>query len=164
MFASIQSLVDSSNNISESRDSESKSSNISLPIQPFSFSTTSASSASVSATTGSSLIPTGLPFSTQLGPAAVFYDPLTLALWNWQTWGRMRRPRTTFSSEQLIELERQFAETKYLSRPKRYQLAQDLALSETQIKIWFQNRRMKSKRTSPPQSEPLSLCKSSSPK
>uniref|UniRef100_A0AC34G0I7 Homeobox domain-containing protein n=1 Tax=Panagrolaimus sp. ES5 TaxID=591445 RepID=A0AC34G0I7_9BILA len=162
MFASIQSLVDSSNNInnnSESRDSESKTSNISLPIQPFSISTNSSS-----AGTGPSLIPTGLPFSTQLGPAAVFYDPLSLALWNWQTWGRMRRPRTTFSSEQLIELERQFAETKYLSRPKRYQLAQDLALSETQIKIWFQNRRMKSKRTSPPQSEPLSLCKPSSPK
>uniref|UniRef100_A0AC35G3Z0 Homeobox domain-containing protein n=1 Tax=Panagrolaimus sp. PS1159 TaxID=55785 RepID=A0AC35G3Z0_9BILA len=163
MFASIQSLVDSSynnnnNNTSESRDSESKSSNISIPCQPFSLSTTANTSAPP-------IIPTGLQFPTQLGPAAVFYDPLSLALWNWQTWGRMRRPRTTFSSEQLIELERQFAETKYLSRPKRYQLAQDLALSETQIKIWFQNRRMKSKRTtSPPQSEPLSLCKPPSPK
>lgn len=48
----------------------------------------------------------------------------------------MRRPRTTFSSEQLLELEKQFSESKYLSRPKRYQLAQELALSETQIKIW----------------------------
>lgn len=37
-----------------------------------------------------------------------------------------------------MELERQFAEAKYLSRPKRYQLAQELSLSETQIKIWFQ--------------------------
>lgn len=48
----------------------------------------------------------------------------------------MRRPRTTFTSEQLLELEKQFSESKYLSRPKRYQLAQELTLSETQIKIW----------------------------
>uniref|UniRef100_A0A7E4VEC8 Homeobox domain-containing protein n=1 Tax=Panagrellus redivivus TaxID=6233 RepID=A0A7E4VEC8_PANRE len=97
--------------------------------------------------------------------AAFFYDPLGLALWNWQTWGRMRRPRTTFTSEQLLELERQFAETKYLSRPKRYQLAQDLGLSETQIKIWFQNRRMKSKRTplNPSGDEPSSNCFEASP-
>ncbi|KAI1709574.1 homeobox domain-containing protein [Ditylenchus destructor] len=78
--------------------------------------------------------------------AAFFCDPVAFALWNWQHWGRLRRPRTTFTSEQLLELEKQFAESKYLSRPKRYQLAQELSLSETQIKIWFQNRRMKTKR------------------
>ncbi|VDO88661.1 unnamed protein product [Haemonchus placei] len=51
----------------------------------------------------------------------------------WQTWGKMRRPRTAFTSEQLIELERQFGENKYLSRPRRYQLAQELCLTETQV-------------------------------
>uniref|UniRef100_A0A0R3RG54 Homeobox domain-containing protein n=1 Tax=Elaeophora elaphi TaxID=1147741 RepID=A0A0R3RG54_9BILA len=67
----------------------------------------------------------------------------------WQTLGKIRRPRTAFTTEQLIELERNFAQTRYLSRPKRYQLAQKLHLSETQIKIWFQNRRMKNKRSGP---------------
>ncbi|CAD6196305.1 unnamed protein product [Caenorhabditis auriculariae] len=67
----------------------------------------------------------------------------------WQSWGKMRRPRTAFSSEQLVQLERHFADNRYLSRPRRYQLAQQLSLSETQVKIWFQNRRMKNKRCGP---------------
>ncbi|KAI6217671.1 Motor neuron and pancreas homeobox protein 1 [Aphelenchoides fujianensis] len=82
-------------------------------------------------------------------PQNVFYNPLALTLWSWQNFGRMRRPRTTFTSEQLMELERQYEETKYLSRPLRYKLAQELALTETQIKIWFQNRRMKNKASFP---------------
>ncbi|KAK5966473.1 Homeobox protein ceh-12 [Trichostrongylus colubriformis] len=80
----------------------------------------------------------------------LLYDQLALTLGAWQTWGKMRRPRTAFTSEQLIELERQFSENKYLSRPKRYQLAQELCLTETQVKIWFQNRRMKNKRCQGP--------------
>ncbi|KAI6208622.1 Motor neuron and pancreas homeobox protein 1 [Aphelenchoides besseyi] len=80
--------------------------------------------------------------------SSMFYNPLALTLvWSWQNLGRMRRPRTTFTSEQLMELERQYEETKYLSRPLRYKLAQELSLTETQIKIWFQNRRMKNKRS-----------------
>ncbi|KAK6050257.1 homeobox domain protein [Cooperia oncophora] len=50
----------------------------------------------------------------------LLYDQLALTLGAWQTWGKMRRPRTAFTSEQLIELERQFGENKYLSRPRRY--------------------------------------------
>ncbi|KAF1769212.1 hypothetical protein GCK72_001026 [Caenorhabditis remanei] len=76
----------------------------------------------------------------------LLYDHLALTLNAWQAWGKMRRPRTAFSSEQLVQLEKQFSDNRYLSRPRRYQLAQQLSLSETQIKIWFQNRRMKNKR------------------
>ncbi|EGT33411.1 hypothetical protein CAEBREN_23323 [Caenorhabditis brenneri] len=78
----------------------------------------------------------------------------------WQAWGKMRRPRTAFSSEQLVQLEKQFSDNRYLSRPRRYQLAQQLSLSETQIKIWFQNRRMKNKRC--PSSTPAPIHTSAS--
>ncbi|XP_018646844.1 homeobix protein hb9 mnx2, putative [Schistosoma mansoni] len=59
--------------------------------------------------------------------------------------GKTRRPRTAFTSQQLLELEQQFISNKYLSRPKRFEVATSLGLTETQI--WFQNRRMKWKRS-----------------
>lgn len=57
-----------------------------------------------------------------------------------------RRRRTAFTSEQLLELEREFHAKKYLSLTERAHLAHALRLSESQVKIWFQNRRAKWKR------------------
>jgi homeobox protein Nkx-3.2 len=59
---------------------------------------------------------------------------------------RKKRSRAAFSHAQVFELERRFAQQRYLSGPERAELAKNLRLTETQVKIWFQNRRYKTKR------------------
>ncbi len=65
--------------------------------------------------------------------------------------GKPRRARTAFTYEQLVALENKFKSTRYLSVCERLNLALSLNLTETQVKIWFQNRRTKWKKQNPGQ-------------
>ncbi|KAK6741846.1 hypothetical protein RB195_009613 [Necator americanus] len=67
-----------------------------------------------------------------------------------------KRPRTAFTPGQLDRLKKQFLDNRYLTEKRRQELAHELGLNESQIKIWFQNKRAKLKKATA-ERPPLSI-------
>ncbi|CAD5225898.1 unnamed protein product [Bursaphelenchus xylophilus] len=76
---------------------------------------------------------------------------------------RPKRPRTTFSTDQLKILESEFQKNPYLVGSERCALARRLHLKEIQVKVWFQNRRTKTKKGSDGEKDTKSQKSSISP-
>ena len=67
-----------------------------------------------------------------------------------------RKPRHLFTNEQLSRLEEKFLQKRYLTIPERLELSVALKITDTQTKVWFQNRRAKEKPRNPFTTEQLS--------
>ncbi|KAL5969640.1 Homeobox protein engrailed-like SMOX-2 [Taenia solium] len=61
-----------------------------------------------------------------------------------------KRPRTSFTVSQINRLAAEFDKDRYLNESRRRYLARELNLKESQVKIWFQNKRAKTKKVSEP--------------
>uniref|UniRef100_A0A673C6U7 Notochord homeobox n=1 Tax=Sphaeramia orbicularis TaxID=375764 RepID=A0A673C6U7_9TELE len=84
------------------------------------------------------------PFTYQASCRGAFYAQVNAGLQSFKTKsGKSKRMRTSFTSEQLSRLEKEFARQQYMVGSERFLLASALQLTEAQVKVWFQNRRIK---------------------
>lgn len=98
-------------------------------------------------------LPPNFPLDLLARSGMLYQNLANFQGYNHSLFGKSRQPRTAYTSLQLLELENEFKKSKYLSRPKRYEVSTRLGLSETQVKIWFQNRRMKVKKSKLPKNQ-----------
>lgn len=96
--------------------------------------------------TGNKLIKDSSPGFSGFSPDFHVHQPEEGSQSMSQSAARKKRSRAAFTHAQVFELERRFSQQRYLSGPERADLAQALKLTETQVKIWYQNRRYKTKR------------------
>ncbi|XP_056152494.1 homeobox protein notochord [Lampris incognitus] len=87
------------------------------------------------------------PFAFQPSCRGAFYAQDAATKGNVYTFktkaGKAKRMRTSFTNEQLSRLEKEFARQQYMVGSERFLLASALQLTEAQVKVWFQNRRIK---------------------
>ncbi|NXJ62663.1 NOT2 protein, partial [Rostratula benghalensis] len=86
----------------------------------------------------------GVPpaWATRLGATGFLISKCCFPILKAKT-GKAKRVRTIFTSDQLARLEKEFARQQYMVGTERCLLASSLHLTEEQVKVWFQNRRIK---------------------